>query len=79
MQNDHPDTILQCDGPKCGLEYHMGCLEPPLDGIPDSKWWYCPDCEANENRVGCRVCKDDVDYSKLLKCDGPGCDLEWHT
>lgn len=33
MQNDRPSKILQCDGPKCGLEYHYGCLEPPLDKV----------------------------------------------
>ncbi|CAN0469867.1 unnamed protein product, partial [Ectocarpus sp. 12 AP-2014] len=79
MQNDRPTEILQCDGPMCGLEYHYGCLDPPLDKVPSSKWWYCPDCVRTDNRVGCRVCKVDVDYDKLLKCDGPGCELEWHT
>ncbi|CAN0440848.1 unnamed protein product, partial [Laminaria digitata] len=79
MQNDRLDKILQCDGPKCGLEYHYGCLDPPLRGVPDVAWWYCPACEEEDNFVGCRVCKNDIDYDKLLKCDGPGCDLEWHT
>ncbi|CAM9360537.1 unnamed protein product [Scytosiphon promiscuus] len=79
MQNDRPSKILQCDGPKCGLEYHYGCLDPPLDKVPTTKWWYCPDCVRTDNQVGCRVCKNDVDYDKLLKCDGPGCELEWHT
>eukprot|EP00752_Nemacystus_decipiens_P016804 g15038.t1 len=78
MQNDKQSQILQCDGPKCGLEYHYGCLDPPLDKVPTTKWWYCPDCVRTDNQVGCRVCKNDVDYDKLLKCDGPGCELEWH-
>lgn len=79
MQNVRPEEILQCDGPKCGLEYHYGCLDPPLTSVPDVKWWYCPACVLTDNRVGCRVCKVDAHYNKLLKCDAEGCDLEWHT
>lgn len=79
MQNVREEEILQCDGPKCGLEYHFGCLDPPLPEVPDVDWWYCPECVLKDNRVGCRVCKVDVDYHKLLKCDGEDCDSEWHT
>lgn len=78
MQNDNLEKILQCDGPHCGLEYHLRCLKPPLKRVPSAKWWYCPFCVEADNRVGCRVCKNDVDYDKLLKCDGARCDLEWH-
>ncbi|THH16847.1 hypothetical protein EW146_g3855 [Bondarzewia mesenterica] len=33
---------LACD--KCDAPYHLGCLDPPLDAIPDGEW-FCPDCE----------------------------------
>lgn len=31
--------ICQCDNP-----WHLKCLDPPLDAIPDGEW-FCPDCE----------------------------------
>ncbi len=30
---------MQCDYP-----YHIGCLDPPLDAVPDGEW-FCPECE----------------------------------
>ncbi|PPQ94709.1 hypothetical protein CVT25_009564 [Psilocybe cyanescens] len=30
---------LQCDAP-----WHLKCLDPPLDAVPDGEW-FCPDCE----------------------------------
>lgn len=35
------DTMLLCDG--CDLGYHIGCLQPPLDSVPEGLW-YCPSC-----------------------------------
>jgi len=35
-------TVLLCDG--CNLEYHMGCLQPPLTRVPVGDW-LCPPCE----------------------------------
>lgn len=32
-------TPYQCDNP-----YHLACLDPPLDAVPDGEW-FCPDCE----------------------------------
>ena len=32
-------TEYQCDNP-----YHLACLDPPLDAVPDGEW-FCPDCE----------------------------------
>ena len=35
------DTMLICD--KCYKGYHMSCLRPPLQSIPEDDW-YCPTC-----------------------------------
>lgn len=35
------DSPLECD--KCDYPYHLGCLDPPLDAVPDGEW-FCPDC-----------------------------------
>jgi len=32
---------LECD--KCDSPYHLGCLIPPLDAVPDGEW-FCPRC-----------------------------------
>ncbi len=31
--------LYQCDAP-----YHLGCLDPHLDAVPDGEW-FCPVCE----------------------------------
>jgi hypothetical protein len=36
------DDPLECE--KCDYPYHLGCLDPPLDAVPDGEW-FCPDCE----------------------------------
>ena len=37
------DTILLCDGPNCGKEFHMKCNAPPLYVIPEGNF-FCFDC-----------------------------------
>ncbi|KAH9479125.1 Protein RCC2-like protein [Psilocybe cubensis] len=36
------DNPLECD--KCDAPWHLKCLNPPLDAVPDGEW-FCPDCE----------------------------------
>ena len=45
---DRPGENLMCD--ECEYCYHMDCLDPPLDAIPDGDW-YCPVCKNDENEV----------------------------
>ncbi|KAF8885095.1 regulator of chromosome condensation 1/beta-lactamase-inhibitor protein II [Gymnopilus junonius] len=35
------DSPLECD--KCDSPWHLQCLDPPLDAVPDGEW-FCPDC-----------------------------------
>ncbi|EIW75324.1 RCC1 BLIP-II [Coniophora puteana RWD-64-598 SS2] len=37
------DPALECD--KCDHPYHLGCLNPPLDAVPEGEW-FCPACDA---------------------------------
>ena len=31
---------------QCDYPYHLKCLDPPLDAVPDGEW-FCPECEAD--------------------------------
>ncbi|PGG95583.1 hypothetical protein AJ79_09973 [Helicocarpus griseus UAMH5409] len=42
-------TILSCNG--CENGYHMHCLDPPLDSIPDYDW-HCPKCLVGTGEYG---------------------------
>lgn len=44
------DTILLCDGPNCGKEYHMKCNAPPLYVIPEGNF-FCFDCSKKGSTV----------------------------
>ncbi|KAF7278248.1 hypothetical protein GWI33_008604 [Rhynchophorus ferrugineus] len=44
--NDHEDRLLLCDG--CDLGFHLYCLTPPLDEVPEGSW-YCNDCGPSVN------------------------------
>jgi len=35
--------ILLCD--TCTLSWHLTCLDPPLDEVPEGEW-SCPKCEV---------------------------------
>ncbi|KAI0358134.1 RCC1/BLIP-II [Trametes cingulata] len=44
QDNGEDDPPLECD--KCDYPYHLKCLDPPLDAVPDGEW-FCPECEAD--------------------------------
>lgn len=37
-----------CD--ECNLGFHLTCLEPPLQQLPDEDW-YCSNCRRDTNDV----------------------------
>ncbi|KAG1679431.1 hypothetical protein FOA52_007723 [Chlamydomonas sp. UWO 241] len=49
----YPSVMLLCDGCKpdgtpCGNGYHLSCLKPALDSVPEGEW-LCPGCTENED------------------------------
>jgi len=42
---EHEELILLCDGTSCKSAYHIYCLSPPLDRVPEGKW-FCASCTA---------------------------------
>lgn len=41
-KGDHPERLLLCDS--CPRGFHLDCLEPALDAVPDGDW-FCPVCQ----------------------------------
>ncbi|XP_023230679.1 E3 ubiquitin-protein ligase UHRF1-like [Centruroides sculpturatus] len=46
---DNPDKQILCD--ECDMAYHIWCLDPPLEKIPEDEDWYCPECKNDETEV----------------------------
>lgn len=48
--DDEKDVLLECE--RCEHPYHLQCLDPPLDAVPEGEW-QCPVCvedgEASED------------------------------
>jgi PHD-finger len=40
--SDRADVMLVCDG--CQQGYHLDCLDPPLEAVPDDDIWCCSEC-----------------------------------
>lgn len=47
--DDHYSLLILCDGKNCKREYHMNCLNPPLESVPPGEW-FCPDCERDREK-----------------------------
>ncbi|XP_050312938.1 PHD and RING finger domain-containing protein 1-like [Anthonomus grandis grandis] len=46
--NTNEDRLLLCDG--CDLGFHLYCLTPPLDEVPEGSW-YCTQCSISIGRL----------------------------
>lgn len=56
------DSILLCDG--CDAEYHIYCLVPPLEKVPEGNW-FCPSCVAVEEGFPEAPCPGDSEIAAL--------------
>ena len=46
--DDREDELLFCDG--CDAAYHLSCLTPALDSIPEEDW-FCPHCARRREQL----------------------------
>ncbi|CAH0547983.1 unnamed protein product [Brassicogethes aeneus] len=46
---DSCDTIILCD--ECDYGYHIACLDPPLEKVPEEEEWYCPECKTDDSAI----------------------------
>ncbi|KAK9503887.1 hypothetical protein O3M35_010353 [Rhynocoris fuscipes] len=44
-----PEKQVLCD--ECNMAYHIWCLTPPLDKVPEVDEWYCHKCKNDENEI----------------------------
>jgi hypothetical protein len=51
---DNEDSMVLCDS--CGTGWHITCLDPPLETVPEGSW-VCPYCEG----VGIEAVPEDVE------------------
>uniref|UniRef100_A0A1B6LJB4 RING-type E3 ubiquitin transferase n=1 Tax=Graphocephala atropunctata TaxID=36148 RepID=A0A1B6LJB4_9HEMI len=48
LKTDENKQIM-CD--ECDYAFHIWCLTPPLDKIPEVDDWYCHECKNDENEI----------------------------
>ena len=64
QENNWEDMIL-CDG--CPRGFHMACLEPRVNLLPEGKW-FCGNCEGDtQTSVGFQDIHDDVEVMQYLR------------
>lgn len=44
----NPREIILCD--ECDKAYHINCLIPPLEAVPEDDW-YCPNCKHDDKQI----------------------------
>ncbi|CAL1538353.1 unnamed protein product [Lymnaea stagnalis] len=44
-----PEKTILCD--ECNQAYHLYCLDPPLEKVPEEDEWYCPECKNDETAI----------------------------
>ena len=59
----HKGLVVLCDF--CELVFHLDCVNPPLDEIPEDDW-KCPVCKVSESRVRNKASPHDNDWSQVL-------------
>ncbi|KAH9513390.1 E3 ubiquitin-protein ligase uhrf1 [Bulinus truncatus] len=44
-----PDKTILCD--ECNQAFHLYCLKPPLEKVPEEDEWYCPECKNDDTAI----------------------------
>lgn len=72
-KKDNTPVMLMCD--QCEYCYHIYCLDPPLESVPDGDW-YCPVCKNDEDEIvqpGALLKKN----KKKDRTPGVSCKRDW--
>ena len=81
QDDDEGNAILLCDGHGCSAGYHLRCLEPALEAVPEHEW-LCPTCaDSGQNHFVERILSHTGDgasrrYRVRLRLVG-SCSLAW--
>ncbi|KAG7170928.1 E3 ubiquitin-protein ligase UHRF1-like [Homarus americanus] len=46
---ENPEKQLMCD--ECDMPFHIYCLTPPMESIPDVDEWFCPLCKNDDSEI----------------------------
>ena len=46
QEGEEGNDILLCDGHGCSAGYHLRCLQPALEAVPEHEW-LCPSCSVS--------------------------------
>lgn len=65
------DTIVLCDGPGCGQEFHMQCCRPALMSVPEGDF-YCFDCSANGSSDSLKAYFEEMEGARDAYSDSNG-------
>ncbi|CAK5100364.1 unnamed protein product [Aphanomyces euteiches] len=77
--DNNGDSILLCDG--CNAEYHIYCLVPPLNEVPDGDF-YCVNCSGKQEyeiRASKEIDEDEVDNFVLESTQYEGVYRRWYV
>lgn len=44
-----PEKTILCD--ECDDAYHIYCLSPPLEKVPEEEEWFCPACKTDDSSI----------------------------
>ena len=81
QDDEEGNDILLCDGHGCSAGYHLRCLEPALEAVPEHEW-LCPTCaDSGQNHFVERILSHTGDgasrrYRVRLRLVG-SCSLAW--
>ncbi|CAG9812763.1 unnamed protein product [Phaedon cochleariae] len=73
---DSCDTMILCD--ECDYGYHISCLNPPLESVPDEDEWYCPECKTDDSEIvkAGEKLKESKKKAKMASSKGE-CSRDW--
>ena len=63
------DVMLLCDG--CDRGFHIFCLDPPLDAVPEDTIWLCQQCDE-AMQASERAESEPAPLEKRAASAGPG-------
>ena len=64
------EEMVQCCSSNCPVGwYHLTCLDPPLEEVPQGLWYCCDDCATDVGLVYCSCRKKKgLEDERMIRC-----------